>query len=103
MHDGPWDIVRNFHEFKDYINEHGIPNVISFDNDLGVDQHGCAVALEGRHCAEWLIERFLYFDLENDKYKLPDGFQFTVHSMNPIAAEQIKDHLDAAIEVYRER
>ena len=34
------DIVKNFSEFVSYINEKGLPNFKSFDNDLGLDEKG---------------------------------------------------------------
>lgn len=38
LHDGPYDVVRNFDQFTAYVTKHGIPDVISFDNDLGIDR-----------------------------------------------------------------
>ena len=31
----PWDVVRNYNEFTEYILKNGIPDLISFDHDLG--------------------------------------------------------------------
>ena len=33
-------IVRDYHAFVDTINENGLPELISFDNDLGCDENG---------------------------------------------------------------
>ena len=33
-------IVRNYDEFVNCIKENGLPYLISFDNDLGVDENG---------------------------------------------------------------
>jgi hypothetical protein len=92
MHDGPWDIVRSYPEFRAYIDEHGIPDVISFDNDLGPN------VLEGYHCAEHIADCIVYGILPK-----PEGFQYTVHSMNSIAVDRIKDILNAALEIDNER
>jgi hypothetical protein len=92
LYEGEYDIVRSYAEFCDYIERFGIPDVISFDNDLGPG------VLEGYHCAQWLVERFIYLD-----YTLPEDFRFTVHSMNPIAADRIKSLLFNALSVYHER
>jgi hypothetical protein len=51
LHNGPYDVVRTQAEFEAYVTEYGIPDIISFDNDLGI---GCG---EGRHCAKWLVEQ----------------------------------------------
>jgi hypothetical protein len=34
----PWNVVRNYNEFTDWINTNGIPDLISFDHDLA-DEH----------------------------------------------------------------
>eukprot|EP01034_Spumella_vulgaris_P009436 gene9436-11979_t len=33
-------IVRNAEDFKTVIRQRGLPEYISFDNDLGLDEHG---------------------------------------------------------------
>ena len=35
-----FDIVRTYEDFVEYIIENGLPNFISFDNDLGLDKNG---------------------------------------------------------------
>ena len=35
-----FDIVRSYDEFVNYIRTHGLPDFISFDNDLGLDING---------------------------------------------------------------
>ena len=35
-----FDIVRTYEEFVAYIKKNGLPNYISFDNDLGLDKTG---------------------------------------------------------------
>jgi hypothetical protein len=61
----------------DYIEAHGCPNFISFDNDLQRE-------LEGFHLAKWLIDK----DLDNPGF-IPEDFQFFVHSQNIIAKDTI--------------
>ena len=34
-----WEVVRNYDEFTTYITRHGIPDLISFDHDLGEEDH----------------------------------------------------------------
>lgn len=73
-------IVRSYVEFVDYIKSHGLPNFISFDNDLGLDENG-ELAPDGYAAAKWLVYES-DLDLTNLKFK--------VHSANPVASEQIK-------------
>lgn len=79
-----FDIVRTYVEFIQYIKEHGLPDLISFDNDLGLDEKG-DVAPDGYAAAKWLVYES-GLDLSNLK--------FNVHSANPVAAEQIRGLLN---------
>jgi len=79
-----FDIVRTYHDFVNYIEENGLPDFISFDNDLGLDEKG-EVALDGYAAAKWLV-----FESGLDLRAL----KFKVHSANPVAAEQIKGLLN---------
>lgn len=62
-------------EFENYIKENGLPDLISFDNDLGIGNG------EGYDCAKWLVEYCM-----NNNVQLP---QWYVHSSNPVAKENI--------------
>ncbi|CAM1343501.1 cyclic-phosphate processing receiver domain-containing protein [Tenacibaculum amylolyticum] len=75
-----FDIVRTYEAFVDYIKRNGLPEFISFDNDLGLDANG-EVAPDGYAAAKWLVYES-GLDLK--------GLQFKVHSANPVAAEQIR-------------
>lgn len=78
-----WPIVRSVAEAIAWVEAHGMPDFVSFDNDLGPGQP------EGRTFADWLIERDL------DRGDLPIGFDFYVHSQNPVAREAIEGKLRA--------
>jgi hypothetical protein len=82
--DDDFVIVRNFHDFKKVILKNGLPELISFDNDLGLDKNDI-VAEDGYAAAKWLVYES-GFDLQNLK--------FNVHSANPVAAQQIQSLLD---------
>jgi hypothetical protein len=71
--------VKTQSEFKDYIKENGLPDLISFDNDLGIGNG------EGYECAKWLVE----YCIDNN-INLPNWY---VHSANPVAKENIKNLL----------
>jgi hypothetical protein len=79
-----FDIVRSYNEFVEYILKNGLPDFISFDNDLGLDEKG-EVAPDGYAAAKWLVYKS-NLDLKNLK--------FAVHSANPVAAEQIRGLLN---------
>ncbi|KRD10073.1 hypothetical protein ASE21_10140 [Flavobacterium sp. Root901] len=84
-------IVRNFNDFKKVILEKGLPELISFDNDLGLDEND-NVAEDGYACAKWLVYES-GLDLRNLK--------FNVHSANPVASQQIQSLLDNYIKHLR--
>lgn len=79
-----FDIVRTYEEFVAYIQLNGLPDFISFDNDLGLDKNG-EVAPDGYAAAKWLV----YESGLNLK-----SLHFKVHSANPVAAEQIRGLLN---------
>ena len=79
-----FDIVRTYSAFVSYIETNGLPNYISFDNDLGLGEDG-KVAPDGLAAAKWLVYKS-GLDLRN--------LEFKVHSANPVAAEQIKGLLN---------
>ena len=77
-------IVRNFKDFKKVIIENGLPELISFDNDLGLDENE-NIAEDGYAAAKWLVYKS-GLDLRNLK--------FNVHSANPVVSQQIQSSLD---------
>lgn len=82
-----WHIVRNYEQFVSRILEKGLPEMISFDHDLGVEHYLRPNAKEfvektGYDCAKWLVEYCM------DNYlNLP---KFYCHSMNPVGKENIE-------------
>lgn len=75
-----FDIVRTYDDFVDYIKTNGLPDYISFDNDLGLDGSG-EIAPDGYAAAKWLV-----YESGLDLREL----RFYVHSANPVAAKQIE-------------
>lgn len=75
-----FDLVRSYSEFVIYIETNGLPDFISFDNDLGLNSSG-KIAPDGYAAAKWLV-----YESGLDLKKL----KFQVHSANPVAAEQIR-------------
>lgn len=76
--------VRSYEEFIDYIYHNGIPDIISFDHDLGEEKSGA-------DCANYLCE----YCIETNT-KIPDWY---VHSANPAGVENIISKLRSAEKV----
>jgi len=71
--------LRSFEEFVSHITTNGLPDFISFDHDLGLEESGF-------DCAKWLVT----YCLDNEM-ALPD---FTVHSQNPVGKKNIESLLN---------
>lgn len=78
-----WVLVKNYKEFVDYITEKGLPDVVSFDHDLG-DKFN-EREMTGYDCAKWLCE----YCLENG-IPMP---QWHIHSANPVGRMNIAELL----------
>jgi NAD+-processing family protein with receiver domain len=79
-----WDVVRGYQEFVDYIEQNGVPDLISFDHDLGSFADNNYSEKTGLDCARFLIERGT----------LPK--KWYVHSTNLVGAKNIRVELIAA-------
>lgn len=101
---GPWEIVRSYDEAVAWVQQNGFPDVISFDHDLGYEkfdtnENGIIVVTDSRPApsgfdfAKWLIEYDM--DLSPGFDGFPEDFKFTVHSMNPVGAKNIRGLLDS--------
>ena len=87
--------VLNYDQFVQYVTKFGLPDVISFDHDLGLDHYINLVEQgyskrsarkeskekTGYDCAKWLIDYCL-----DNKLNLPG---FYIHSMNPVGKQNI--------------
>lgn len=91
----PWEIVRSYNDAVAWVIKNGYPTVISFDHDLGYEAFdttdaGIIVVTDstdsksGYDFAKWLVE----YDM--DTGTMPTDFSFTVHSMNPTGAQNIR-------------
>ena len=81
-------IVRNYKEAVEFVEMYGIPRQISFDHDLGMDEDG-NILPSGYDFAKWLVEMGM-----NGRYTIPEDFEFTVHSANPVGKENIESYLN---------
>lgn len=85
-----WNIVRSYDEAVAWVTEHGFPDVISFDHDLGLLHYAndYSVGKTGYDFAKWLVN----YDMDTNS--MPSNFSFTVHSKNPIGADNIRNFLN---------
>lgn len=83
--DTDWIIARDLPEVTEIILSLGMPEMISFDHDLGYNK------ATGYDIAKMLVE--LVMD-SCDKYQFSENFQYMVHSKNPVGAQNIKSYLD---------
>ena len=99
-----WVIVRSYDEFVKYIEEKGLPEMVTFDHDLAdvhygvqdhVDQDYYDLCEEktGYHCALWMIN----YCLDNE-LKLPK--RVYIHSMNGPGARNINSLFTTYEKVY---
>lgn len=71
-----WIIVRDYQQFVDWISQNGLPEIISFDHDLGdTDER------TGFDCAKWLVNYCL-----DHNHSLP---KWIIHSANPVGYDNI--------------
>lgn len=75
-------VARNFEDACAAVIEHGYPDIVFFDHDLGVGK-------TGHDFAKWLVERDL------DTGDMPADFRYYVHSANPIGRSNIAGCLDS--------
>jgi hypothetical protein len=73
-----WNIVRSSKEAIDWIDNNGMPDLISFDHDLGGDDTSMVFLKQ-------LVEKY------------PDSckFKYYVHSANPIGKLNIQSFIDS--------
>lgn len=73
-----FDIVRSSKEAIDYIKTNGVPDIISFDHDLGADDTSMEVV------------NFIINGVLDGELQIPENFIFFIHSANPVGSENIK-------------
>lgn len=77
-------IARTVAKAQEMIMRSGMPNFISFDHDLGIDEAG-ELLPTGYDFVKWLVEMDM-----NGMIKIPSDFSFEVHSKNPVGAKNIR-------------
>lgn len=80
--DEEWFIARNWAEVSELIISLGFPQMISFDHDLGENER------TGYEIAQKLCNMIM------DGIEIPRGFEFRVHSKNPVGSENIRGYMN---------
>ncbi|MDD3595219.1 cyclic-phosphate processing receiver domain-containing protein [Sulfuricurvum sp.] len=93
--DNTYIIARTVEEAQQLIEKYGVPEYISFDHDLGVDDMDNLLP-NGYDLAKWLVEMDMDGNIE-----LSSDFTFTVHSQNPVGAENIRVYLSNYLAIKR--
>lgn len=88
--DASWTVARSSSDANSLLEKYGCPDEISFDHDLGGEDTTIYVV-------RWLIERDLNTEI------IPEHFLFTVHSANPVGAENIRGLLGGYLSFRRSR
>ena len=112
--DVAWTVVRNYYEFILTIDKSGRPAFVSFDHDLAdehyhemlkdcqknnngkllfelsdtIQDHDYGQEKTGLDCAKFLVD----YCIEHS-YKFPE---YSVHSMNPVGSERIRQYIEWA-------
>ena len=96
-----WIVVKSYDEFVNYINENGLPALVSFDHDLADSHYRPLIdhyehspidyssykEKTGYECAKWLCD----YVMDNNIIEFPE---YLVHSMNNVGAENIVGYIE---------
>ena len=91
--DGPneWMIARSIDDAIWYVENCGVPEYISFDHDL-------ADVKTGYDFAKWFADYIM-----DNEIKLPDNFDYLVHSMNPVGSVNIDQYMKNFLNTWRKK
>lgn len=76
-----WTIIRNYQDFVTYISKNGIPSIISFDHDLGINLDNTE-AESGYDAVKYIVDLII----EQEHRVLP---KVLCHSQNPVGKTNI--------------
>lgn len=86
-------MARHYYDFVDIITKQGLPDLVSFDFDLDLNEifiKGEKPYMTGLDCAKWLIQY-----CEKNDLKLPI---VAIHSANPEGAKSIHETIKTYLE-----
>jgi len=90
-----WVIVRTPLQAIQAFQNYGMPYEIAFDHDLGSTSNGVEMK-----ATEFV--NYLWGLAEEGKLIFPSDFKYSIHSQNPIGAENIRSKMDQLIRYYSE-
>lgn len=99
--DNSWVIARNYHDAVWYVTNYGLPKFISFDHDLTYDHYMPAIIGQPHEFTGYDFAKWFCQHVSDKKLPLPNGFDFYVHSMNPIGAENIRFYMTQWVHNYK--
>jgi hypothetical protein len=82
-----YKVCRSAYDFVHCLKDHGCPQHIAFDHDLGLESLGTGYDMAKEFGNEILSGEFL----------LPAKFSYSVHSANPVGAENIRTYMQNLI------
>jgi hypothetical protein len=82
-----WTVCRSVAEAIAVTGMFGLPSYISFDHDLGDGVAPVGYDNTGMGFAKWFADQVM------DGAHMPEGFDFYVHSQNPIGADNIRSYM----------
>ena len=88
-YDEYWVVCRTLNEVKESLAMFGMPNFISFDHDLGQNEP-----------TGYDIVKYIVNELMEENLKLPDGFNFVVHSKNPVGKKNIELYFEQYLKLH---
>ncbi len=80
--EGEWIVVRSYLDAIDYVTANGVPQICSFDHDLGIGPTGYD-----------FVKYICEIDMDRDGTFIPKDFSFVVHSANPVGKNNIEQYL----------
>lgn len=86
--DESWEVARSSSQAIQFIKIWGMPSEIAFDHDLGGDD------------TSMRIIGFISEELCSSRIKLPSGFKYSIHSVNPVGRYNIKMYMDWLLQNY---
>lgn len=94
-----WIIARNYEDAVWCVTNYGVPGYISFDHDLAPAHY--IVGAESNEKTGYDFAKWFGNYVTDNKLSLPKDFDYTVHSMNPVGAENIRAYMKHWLHNYR--
>lgn len=94
-----WFVARKSWQAIHAVEYYGIPTEIAFDHDLG----GTNSSTNTGHDNAMNFVRWFERHLVDKQLTLPKSFKYSVHSANPVGAENIRSAMEQILEHFQEQ